>query len=479
MLQFHNTLTRSKQPFESLEPGRVRMYNCGPTVYSRAHIGNMRAYLFADTLRRWLELSGYEVRQVMNITDVGHLVDEGGGQGEDKIEAQARREGRDPWAISRGYTEQFLADLVALGCKHAAVYPRASEHVPQMLEIIDGLLARGYAYRSGAKGENVYFDVSRFARYGALSGNRVAALDAGARVAVRDDKRQPEDFALWKSDPAHLMKWATHLGPDGFPGWHIECSAMARAHLGDQIDIHTGGEDNIFPHHECEIAQSEAFTGRAFARYWLHTRFLQVDGGKMSKSLGNVWTLDDVRARGFAPRVLRYCLIRGHYRQPLNFTWDILRECASALEGLDDLVRRVAAQMQGAGASDAQAGVARVRAARAKFDAAMDDDLGTPEALAALFELRSAVLEEPLGLAAAGEANALLSRAHEALGVLELGASALEAHLQQLLDARSAARARRDWGESDRLRDALARAGVLVEDTPKGVLWRRASGPAS
>ncbi|TAJ09741.1 MAG: cysteine--tRNA ligase, partial [Planctomycetota bacterium] len=344
--QVYNTLTKQKEEFRPLEPGVVRMYNCGPTVYSRAHIGNMRTFLLADLLRRWLELAGYDVRQVMNITDVGHLTDDDAGEGEDKIEAQARREKKDPWAISKHYADLFKADLAKLSFRPPHVHPHASEHVPEMLEMIDGLLASGHAYVAG---EDVYFDVAKFPRYGRLSGNRVAELEAGSRIAVREEKRNPEDFALWKSDAAHLMKWKSRFGEHGFPGWHIECSAMSRKHLGEQLDIHTGGEDNIFPHHECEIAQSEAFSGKPFARYWMHARFLQVDGGKMSKRLGNCYSLDDVVAKGYEPRHLRYCLIRGHYRQPLNFTWGILEECKSALEGLDDFVRRLRAAEGAAG----------------------------------------------------------------------------------------------------------------------------------
>jgi cysteinyl-tRNA synthetase len=337
VLTFHNTLTKRKEPFRPLEAGRVRMYNCGPTVYGRAHIGNFRTYLFADILRRWLEYRGFEVRQVMNITDVGHLTDDA-DDGEDKLEVQARKEGRDPWQISRAYTEMFLADIVELGLRPAVSYPRASEHISEMLAIVEKLLREGYAYQVDG---DVYFEVSKFPAYGRLSGNKIADLDAGARIEVREEKRHPADFALWKSDPHHIMKWESRFGPDGFPGWHIECSAMAMKHLGERIDVHTGGEDNIFPHHECEIAQSEAFTGKPFANYWIHAKFLQVDGGKMSKSLGNVYNLDDVLEKGFSPRALRFCLIRGHYRQPLNFTWDILKESAAALENLDDLAARL------------------------------------------------------------------------------------------------------------------------------------------
>jgi cysteinyl-tRNA synthetase len=475
--QVYNTLSKQKEPFQSLEPGLVRMYNCGPTVYSRAHIGNMRAYLFADTLRRWLELSEdprtgapYEVRQVMNITDVGHLTDDDSGEGEDKIEAQARREKRDPWQISEQYAQLFFDDLAKLGCKPALVNPRASAHVPEMLEMIRALVASEHAYVAGA---DVYFDVSKFPRYGALSGNRVGALEAGSRVAVREEKRNPEDFALWKSDSHHLMKWPSEYGEHGFPGWHIECSAMSRKHLGDQLDIHTGGEDNIFPHHECEIAQSEAFSGKPFARYWMHTRFLQVDGGKMSKRLGNCYSLDDVVAKGYTARHLRYCLIRGHYRQPLNFTWGILEECRSALDGLDDLVRSLRAAEAAPGP---ERGDEFARAARASFDAAMDDDLNTPSALAAVFELRSAALEDALGPAAARAALAFLERVHAALGVLRLEQQSLDQRVEALIRARLAARKSKDFASADKLRVELTGLGIALEDTPRGVLWKRADG---
>ncbi len=471
-MAFHvfDTLTREKRPFEPLEPPVVRMYNCGPTVYGRAHIGNLRTFLFADTLRRWLEATGHEVRQVMNITDVGHLQDDA-DEGEDKIEALARRERRDPWEISRHFARLFFQDLEALGFRKARVYPRASEHIPEMLEIIEGLIARGYAYQVGG---DVYYEVARFPRYGRLSGNRVEELAAGARIEVREEKRHPADFALWKSDAKHLMKWPTRFGPDGFPGWHIECSAMARKHLGDQIDIHTGGEDNIFPHHECEIAQTEAFTGRPFARYWMHAKFLQVEGGKMAKSLGNVYTLDDVRARGFSPRALRFALIRGHYRGPLNFTWGILEEARSALEKLDELASHVRQAALGQrAATDRRAGQGALETARTRFEEGLDDDLNVPQALAALFALRSALLEQGCGQEVAVEALGFLQRASDVLGVLALEEGSLDERMQALIAARAEARARKDWSAADRIRAEIAALGVVVQDTPQGVVWRR------
>jgi cysteinyl-tRNA synthetase len=476
-MSFHvySTLAKQVQEFRPLEPGIVRMYNCGPTVYSRPHIGNFRAFLFADTLRRWLEYRGFEVRQVMNITDVGHLTDDDRDEGEDKIEARARREKLDPWQISREIADQFLKDIADLGVRPALAYPRATDHIPEMLEIIEGLIAKGYAYQVDG---NVYYDVSKFERYGKLSGNKVAELDAGSRVDVREDKRHPADFALWKSDPQHIMKWATRFGPDGFPGWHIECSAMARKHLGDRLDIHTGGEDNIFPHHECEIAQSEAFTGLPFATYWMHSRFLQVDGGKMSKRLGNVYSLDDVRAKGFEPRALRFALIRGHYRQPLNFTWDALKDAKSALDNLDDLVARLRRASRGSEPTSGDRGGAElVERARKTFEEGMDDDLNISRALPALSQLRSDVIEGRLGRATAGEALKFMGQVESALGCIKFDEELLAADIDALIAARDAARKRKDFAEADRIRNELLAKGIALEDTPKGVIWKRVDAP--
>ncbi len=466
----YNTLTKNKEDFIPREAGRVRMYNCGPTVYNRQHIGNFRSFLFADVLRRWLEYLGLEVQQVMNITDVGHLTDDADMEGEDKIEAQARREKVDPQAIADGYAQNFFEDICQLGVRPPLDYPRASRHIPEMLEIIEGLIEKGHAYEVEG---NVYFDVQTFPQYGRLSGNKVEDLEAGKRVEVREDKRHPADFALWKSDPKHLMKWESRFGPDGFPGWHIECSAMARKLLGDELDIHTGGEDNVFPHHECEIAQSECFAGVPFARYWMHAKFLQVDGGKMSKSLGNVYTIDDIKEKGFQPRALRYSLIRGHYRQPLNFTWDILEESRSALEKLDDLVHRLRLATEGKGvAEDVGGGVGEFDAARKSFEDGLNDDLNMPQALASLFELRSVVLEGKLGVDTAKRVLEWVERANGVLGVMKMEEDALDARVQELIVARAKARETKDWGASDRIRDELNELGVVLQDTDEGTIWR-------
>ena len=472
VFEIYNSLGKTKQPFQPLEEGRVRMYNCGPTVYGRAHIGNLRSFLFADLLRRWLEYIGYDVEQVMNITDVGHLVADQ-EEGEDKIEAQAKRDGVDPYEIARGHEAQFHEDLAALGVRKASIYPRATDHIEEMLEMIGGLIDKGYAYQVDG---NVYFDVSRFDRYGKLSGNRVEDLDAGARIEVNEEKRHPADFALWKHDAAHLMKWDTRFGPDGFPGWHIECSAMARKHLGDRIDIHTGGEDNIFPHHECEIAQTECFTGEPFANYWMHAKFLQVDGGKMSKSLGNVYNVDDAVERGYEPRVLRYSLLRGHYRQPLNFTWAIMDDSKKALENLDRLYETLGKIAAGeGGADDAAAGADLVATAREEFESGMNDDLNVPRALAAVFTLRSQVNEGKLGRETATDALRFLDGVNDVLGVIrtEREAGEDDAEIDALIAARKQARADKDWAESDRIRDELDARGILVEDGASGTTWRR------
>lgn len=468
-LKFYNTLARRLEPFRPLEPGRVRMYHCGPTVYQRPHIGNYRAFLFADLLRRLLEQRGLEVFQVMNLTDVGHLTDDA-DSGEDKMEVQARKERIDPWELTRRVSAQFFADLDALRVRRAQHYPRATDHIPEMVEMVRRLLERGHAYQVG---ESVYFDVRSFPRYGELSGNRVEDLEAGARLDPNPEKRHPADFALWKSDPAHVMKWATPFGPYGFPGWHIECSAMSMKYLGETFDIHTGGEDNVFPHHECEIAQAECATGKPFVRLWMHTKFLMVDGGKMAKSLGNVYTLDDLSARGFAPLDFRFFVLRAHYRGSLNFTWDALRGAAEARRSLLDFRSRLQAQVRGVRAQ-AEPGPATAGAAAA-FRSALDDDLNASAAVAALFELRNRYLRDGL---ADGEALAALDLLGEADGLFQFGEAAAapalsDADVERLVAEREEARRGRDFARGDAIRRQLAEAGVILEDTAGGTRWHR------
>ncbi|MGQ0551720.1 MAG: cysteine--tRNA ligase [Planctomycetota bacterium] len=481
-LALHNSLTRRLEAFAPQTAGHVRMYHCGPTVYSAAHIGNFRAFVFADVLRRWLELSGYQVSQVMNITDVGHARDDDPDAGEDKMDAAARRERLDPWKIAEKYTALFLQDVDALGIRRAHHYPRATQYIPQMIAIIEKLIAAGHAYVVPASGgSEVYFSVPSFPAYGRLSGNTGDDLLAGARVDVREAKRDPRDFALWKWDPHHVMQWDSPWGR-GFPGWHIECSAMSRALLGEgTLDIHTGGEDNVFPHHECEIAQSEGAFPGPFVRYWLHTRFLQVDGGKMSKSLGNLYTVDQLKALGHAPVALRFLLLRAHYRQVLNFTLEGLEQAAAAVRRLRIFAEELEAAA-GEAATPAQPAPntaalghapSYVRDALAKFQAGMDDDLNVSAALDGVFSLlNEANRARPQGAEAAATLAAL-RHCDQVLGVLEVRPAALDAEIEALIAQRDAARSRKDFAAADALRAQLAALGIEILDGKSGARWRR------
>jgi len=467
-LVLHNTLTRRKEPFVPVSPGRVRMYNCGPTVYSPAHIGNFRSFLFADVLRRWLEVSGHAVTQVMNITDVGHARDDDPDFGEDKLDAAARREKLDPLAIADKYAALFLTDLDKLGIQRAHHHPRATQYIPQMIAIIQRLIETGHAYVAG---HDVYYSVPSFPAYGRLSGNTGDDLVAGARVEVREEKRDPRDFALWKSDPHHLMQWDSPWGK-GFPGWHIECSAMSRALLGEgTLDIHTGGEDNVFPHHECEIAQSEGAFGQTFVKYWLHARFLQVDGGKMSKSLGNLYTVGQLEELGHAPVAVRFALVRGHYRQVLNFTMDGLRQAAADVRRLRLFAEAMAEAA--AGAAPPAAAPAWLTEAVGKFDAAMDDDLNLSAALDGVFSLLGEANRHAARGAEAAAALATLLRFDRVLGVLPAAPATLDAEVEALIAQRDAARAARDWKTADALRARLADMGIELLDGKQGARWRR------
>ncbi len=469
-LHLYNTLTRRIEAFEPLTEGKVGMYHCGPTVYQRPHIGNYRAFLFADLLRRALELQGLEVLQVMNLTDVGHLTDDA-DDGEDKMEVQARKDKIDPWKLVERVSAQFFSDLEALGIKPAHHYPRATEHIPEMVEMVEALLGKGHAYRVG---DNIYFDVHSFPAYGRLSGNRIDELEAGARLEVNDEKKHPADFALWKSDPHHIMKWNTAFGPNGFPGWHIECSAMSQKYLGPHFDIHTGGEDNVFPHHECEIAQSVCANDKPFVNLWMHTRFLQVDGGKMSKSLGNVYLLDDLEEKGFSPLDFRFLVLRSHYRGQLNFTWEALAGAAEARRNLRDFRGRLGAQAGGTPPGES----ARVVQADQAFRRALSDDLNTSAALAAVFELRNYTLREGLDASAAASALAFLEETVDSvLGIFDpedaRDDALSDARVEALIRERTEARASKDWARADEIRDELQAKGIVLEDRPDGLHWHR------
>jgi cysteinyl-tRNA synthetase len=465
-IRFYNTLTKKKEEFAPLEKGVVRMYNCGPTVYSYPHIGNFRSFTFADVLRRWLEYRGFEVRQVMNITDVGHITADA-DQGEDKMEAAARKEKKDPWAIAAHYTAIFHEIRAQLGFAPALAHPRATDHIAEMIALIEKLIAKGHAY---VVGHNVYYSVATFPNYGRLSGNIAEDLEAGARIEPHPDKKDPRDFALWKHDPKHVMQWDSPWGR-GFPGWHIECSAMSMKYLGETLDIHTGGEDNIFPHHECEIAQSEGATGKPFCKYWMHARFLLVDGEKMSKSKGNFLTVEDVFAHGVTAPALRYALMSTHYRQQQNFTWEACDAAKQAVERLTEFRRRLS-DAHGAATLDAVKTV--VEKARKDFERAMDDDLNVSEALGAMFTLVREVNRLDPSPEAAAYARDQFDRLDTVLNVASAPPDVFSDEERKLLEARAAARTARNWAESDRLRKELEARGVLVEDTARGQRPRRA-----
>lgn len=336
-IHLYNTLTRKKELLQPLCADMVKVYTCGPTVYDRAHIGNLRAYLLSDILRRVLEYNNYQVHQVMNITDVGHLMSDA-DEGEDKMALAARQRGKTPWEIAQEFTEQFFADCALLNIIRPDVVAPATEFISEMIEFVEALVEKGHAYEID---DGIYFDVSTYPAYGCLSGIDLKNQQAGARVVVNEQKRNPYDFALWKKAPKeHIMQWPSPWGM-GYPGWHIECSALGKKFLGDEFDIHTGGVDHIPIHHENEIAQSVCLTGKMPARIWVHGEFLQIDKGKMSKSLGNIYSLSDLKAKGYQPLAFRYICLNAHYGKQLNFTWESIASAQRALERLRQGVGRL------------------------------------------------------------------------------------------------------------------------------------------
>jgi cysteinyl-tRNA synthetase len=453
-MRIYNTLTRAKEPFVPLTPGQVRIYVCGVTVYALSHVGHARSAIVFDVIRRWLSASGYAVTLVKNYTDV-----------DDRIIRRANEEGVAAREISERYVAAYDADMASLGVLRPDVAPKATDHVPEMVRLIERLLERGMAYV--VEGD-VYFEVQRFPAYGRLSGKNLDELVAGARVDVDERKRDPRDFALWKSAKPGEPAWESPWGP-GRPGWHIECSAMAMRYLGQSFDIHGGGEDLVFPHHECEIAQSEGATGVPFARTWVHNAFVNMGAEKMSKSLGNVFSIRDVITH-YESDVVRLWLLGAHYRSPIDFAEDRLKESARALERLRRLFRDVPT-------SSPPPLPDELRGFRGRFTAAMDDDFNTPQARAALFDLSSALYERRDRAAADPAARpglvagvAELRALGQILGLFE-GAGepgGPPAEVTALADARNQARNDRDFRRADELREAIQRLGWSVEDTPGG-----------
>ncbi|MBI3331325.1 cysteine--tRNA ligase [Candidatus Peregrinibacteria bacterium] len=482
-LRLYDTYSKKEKEFIPRKKGEVTMYTCGPTVYGRPHIGNYSSFLMADLLRRWLEVSGYTVKHVKNITDVGHLVADRDG-GEDKIEKQARHVARERrggggdltkeevMSIAREYEAQYLEDEKALNMKEPFARPRATETIPEMIAIIEVLLKEGHAYETE---DGVYFSVESFPAYGKLSGNTIENVASGSRIEVDEKKKHPADFALWKktvgSNADHILRWTSPWG-EGFPGWHIECSAMSRKFLGEQIDLHTGGEDNIFPHHECEIAQSECSGKKPFVRLWLHKRRIDLGSEKMSKSLGNVLTIPDILAMGFSPLDLRYYLLSVHYRTQLKFT-------KKGLEDAHKARRRVMEWMEEVGGEDREEkkrrpafapGSQELRTGRGgdewqqKFAYAMYSDLNTPGALGVVFEAMAASRKGK----ELGSYRAFLSLVRETFGCFEPeSAGSIPGTVMELLEQRKAARAKKDFAASDRLRDEIRTLGYEVRDEGK------------
>ncbi len=509
-LRITNTLARETQEVTAVEhapDGRplLRFYSCGPTVYSYAHIGNFRTFLTADLLVRTAKALGWAVRYVSNVTDVGHLTEDdvADGAGEDKMaKALASKEGEafaNVWDLARHYTAALEADWCLLNLLEPDVRPRATEHVREQIEAVQALIDNGHAYETD---DGVYFHVPSFPTYGALSGNTDAgALEDGTREIVRDDaKRDPRDFALWKKDPGHLMQWYSPFGTGdaggwGFPGWHLECSVMAQKYLGETIDLHGGGEDLRFPHHECEIAQAEALTGETFSRYWMHTRFLQVEGEKMSKSAGNFLTVRDLTAAledggredwnaPLDPLALRLVLISGHYAKPFNLTQkavgDAKKNRARYLEADAAVQSALEADRPG---DDVLSDV--LEAAYAEALAAMADDLNTPIALAAALRGATAIVkadrDTPLSGSSSRSAQTFLEQIDALLGIVRSQAPALEdasdddfaETVDALLAERDEARAAKDWARADEIRAQVDALGIEVMDTPSGPTWRR------
>ena len=463
-LRLTNTLTGRQEPFVPLEPGHVRIYSCGPTVYAPAHVGNFRSFLFADLLRRYLAWQGLAVTWVMNITDV-----------DDKIIRDARREGVEIAELTERYTAAFLDDARRLRMTPPDVMPRATQHIPDMVALIERLIAGGHAYRTDDG--SVFFRIASWPGYGRLARLDPTQQRVGERVESDEyEKDDVRDFAVWKGPKEGEPSWDTPIGP-GRPGWHIECSAMSMRYLGPTFDIHTGGVDLVFPHHEDEIAQSEAATGREFVRTWLHCAHLQMGGEKMAKRTGNIERPADVYARGFSPRALRYALIAAQYRAPLEFGDDSLRAAASAVDRLATALAALDAYRSDA--PDDPTLVALLADTRARFAAALDDDLNISPAFAAVFdlvrELNRRVDTRVLSTVDAGSAVTFLRDLDRVLGLMEEEPEVLEPELAAMLDERAAARARRDWATSDRLRDELANRGVLIDDTRDGQRWRRAA----
>lgn len=489
-LKLHNTLSRKTEEFKPLHEGRVGIYVCGPTVYGHAHLGHAKSYVSFDVLVRYLRYLGYSVTYIQNITDVGHLTDDA-DSGEDKLAVAARREHKHPMALAEYYTASYFADMDQLQCVRPDISPRATGHIPEQIALVKTLIDKGYAYEVNG---SVYFEVAKFPGYGKLSGRSVEDMQAGARVEVSPEKRHPADFALWKkAEPNHIMQWESPWGM-GYPGWHLECSVMSMKYLGPTIDIHGGGIENQFPHHECEIAQSEAANGVQFVRYWLHNNMVTVNGQKMGKSLGNFITLKqlfsgqhETLSGAYDPLAVRQLILQSHYRSPIDFSDAALTAAQSGYDRIAEAVIALRKQIGRAkrGAIDASAATELERL-KGRFEEAMNDDLNTAVALSVIFELvklsNRLVAESSVTVETLQAVEDTFNRlGGDVLGIVRKeyphaagGDEALVDHLIGLLiQQRQEARKKKDFAAADAIRNKLAEFGIVLEDSPAGTTWRR------
>ena len=456
----YNSKTRKKEELVTLQPGKVGIYACGPTVYDYFHIGNARPFIVFDVLRRYLEHRGYEVKFVQNFTDI-----------DDKMIRRANQEGITVKELGDRFIQEYYQDAAALGIRKATVHPRATEHIGDIIKLVKNLQNKGFAYEVNG---DVYFDVKKDTFYGKLSGQNMDDLEAGARIDVDDVKHNPADFALWKAQKPGEPAWNSPWGM-GRPGWHIECSAMSMKYLGETFDIHCGGKDLLFPHHENEVAQSECATGKPFANYWMHNGFINIDNEKMSKSAGNFFTVRDI-LKEYAPEDVRMFMLSAHYRSPVNFSRDMIAQAHASLQRLYTARDRMAFLMDSAAQKNMneaeQQLMAKLQESTARFDAAMDDDMNTADAMGALFEIvkeANVVLNENSSKEALEKTLSTLQSLCDVLGILvKPYVMELPEEVQQLADARATARKEKNWAKSDELRDALKALGYMVEDTAKG-----------
>ena len=458
-MKIYNTLTRKKEEFKPIDEGKVRMYTCGPTVYNYAHIGNLRAYLFMDNLRRVLKYNGYKLKHVMNITDVGHLVSDA-DEGEDKMMKAARRENKDPYEIAEFYMNAFFKDLDDLNVDRPEIIARATEHIKIMEEYVKKIIENGYTYQTD---DTIYFDTSKLDKYGVLSNRKVEDQKAGARVEFDTGKKNISDFALWiKAPENHIMKWDSFFGKC-YPGWHLECSAMGYKYLGENFDIHTGGIDHIPIHHENEIAQSKGFSGKIPANYWMHVNFMLVNGEKMSKSLGNVYTLSDLKEKGYEPMDFKMLMFTSTYRSQMNFTWDALDSAKVSLQRLREGYLK---ELDGNDRIDEL----EIKDYENRFSEAINDDLNMPVAMSVVWDIIKNQKKSK------DFANLLL-KFDEVLGLnlknYKKQDDKLPDEIVELVSKRDEARNSKDWAESDRIRDLLISKGYKVQDTKEGTVVKK------